>query len=57
MYVLEWRTVYALKWGLFWCLFLELCSNEGNKHQQLHSSERINSSSQEYIHYFISYTT
>ena len=33
MYVLEWQTVYALTRGLFWCLFPELRSNEGNKHQ------------------------
>ena len=33
MYVLVWWTVYALTRGLFWCLFLELRSNKGNKHQ------------------------
>ena len=33
MYVLEWRTVSALTQVLFWCLFPELRSNEGNKHQ------------------------
>ena len=33
MYVLEWRTVSALTRGLFWCLFPELRSNEGNKYQ------------------------
>ena len=33
MYVLAWRTVHALTRGLFWCLFPELRSNEGNKHQ------------------------
>ena len=33
MYVLEWRTVSALTRVLFWCLFPELRSNEGNKHQ------------------------
>ena len=33
MYVLAWRTVYALTRGLFWCLFPEKRSNEGNKHQ------------------------
>ena len=33
MYVLEWRTVSALTRGLFWSLFPELRSNEGNKHQ------------------------
>ena len=31
--ILEWRTVYALKRGIFWCLFPELQSNEGNEHQ------------------------
>ena len=33
MYVLEWRTVPVLTRGLLWCLFLELRSNGGNKHQ------------------------
>ena len=33
MYVLEWWTVSALTRGLFWCLFPELQSNGGNKHQ------------------------
>ena len=36
MYALKWQTVYVLDdiaRGLFWCLFLELHSNEGNKHQ------------------------
>ena len=33
MYVLEWRIVSALTRGLFWCLFPELQSNEGNKYQ------------------------
>ena len=33
MNVLEWRTVYALIRGLFWCSFSELRSNLGNKHQ------------------------
>ena len=33
MYVLEWRIVSALTRGLFWCLFPELRSNEGNKYQ------------------------
>ena len=33
MYLLEWRTVSALTRGLFWCLFPELRSNEGNKYQ------------------------
>ena len=33
MYVLAWRTVYAITRVLFWCLFTELRGNEGNKHQ------------------------
>ena len=33
MYVLEWWTVSAIARGLFCCLFPELWSNEGNKHQ------------------------
>ena len=33
IHVLEWRTVYALTRELFWCLFPELRSNGGNKHQ------------------------
>ena len=33
MYVLEWRIVSALTRWLFWCLFSELRSNEGNGHQ------------------------
>ena len=33
MYVLDWRTVSVLTRGLFWCLFPELRSNEGNKYQ------------------------
>ena len=33
MCVLEWRTVSALTKGLFWCLFPELRSNDGNKYQ------------------------
>ena len=33
MYALEWRTVSTLTRGLFWCLFPELQSNSGNKHQ------------------------
>ena len=32
MYVLEWRIVSVLTRGLFWCLFPELQSNEGNKY-------------------------
>ena len=31
--VLEWRNSYVLTRGLFWCLFPELHSNEGIKHQ------------------------
>ena len=56
MYLLEWRPVYTLTKGLFWFIFPELHSNEGNKHKiTLH--EHINSWSQEYIHYFIAYMT
>ena len=33
MYIPAWRTVYALTRVLFWCLFPELRSNEGNKQQ------------------------
>ena len=33
LYALEWRTVSVLTRGLFWCLFPELRSNEGNKYQ------------------------
>ena len=33
MYVLAWRTACALTRVLFWCLFPEFRSNEGNKHQ------------------------
>ena len=33
MYVLEWRIVSALTRGVFWCLFPDLWSNEGNKYQ------------------------
>ena len=32
-YVLEWRTVYAVTRGWFWCFFPELRSHEGNKHR------------------------
>ena len=33
MYVLLWRTAYALTWVLFWCLFPSLLRNSGYKHQ------------------------
>ena len=33
MYVLLWRTVYALTRVLFWCLFPLLLRSSGNKHQ------------------------
>ena len=33
VYVLLWRTVYALIRVLFWCLFPSLLRNSGNKHQ------------------------
>ena len=37
MYVLSWRTVYALTSYrvLFWCLFPSLLRNSGNKHQNI----------------------
>ena len=38
MYVLEWRTVYALTRVLRRCLFSELRSYEGNEH---HSNTRV----------------
>ena len=53
MYVLLWRSVYALTRVLFWCLFPSLLRNSGNKHQNNPSRERINSSPREYIHYSI----
>ena len=33
MYALLWRTVNELTRGLFWCLFLSLLCNSGNKRQ------------------------
>ena len=33
MYVLSWRTVYALTRVLWWCLIPSLLLNSGNKHQ------------------------
>ena len=33
IYVLEWQSVYALMWVLFWCLFPELRGSYGNMHQ------------------------
>ena len=36
MYVLLWRTVYALTRVLFCCLFPSLLRNSGNKHQNDH---------------------
>ena len=33
MYVLSWRTCYALTRVLFWCSFPSLLGNSGNKHQ------------------------
>ena len=41
MYVLEWRTVSALTRVLFWCLFPELRSNEGNKQQKKEMNTKI----------------
>ena len=56
MYVLVWRTVYALTRGLFWCLFPEFRGNEGNKHQ---NNTRVSAYTVRHksTHYFISYTT
>ena len=51
MYALEWRTVYAPLKRLFWCLLAKEIT------PKYYSCERISCSSQEYIHYFISYTT
>ena len=47
MYVLWWRTVSALTWVLFWCLFPSLLRNAGNKHQNnpLVSAETVRHSS------------
>ena len=33
MHVPAWWILYVLTRELFWCLFPELCSNKGNKHQ------------------------
>ena len=35
MYVLAWRTIYALTRVLFWCLCPPLQHNSGNKHQNI----------------------
>ena len=32
-YVIEWQIIFALTRGLFWCLFPEWHSNEGNEYQ------------------------
>ena len=49
-----WQTVYALTRVLFLCLFLELRSNEGNKHQ---NNTRVGAETVQYIHLSISYMT
>ena len=46
MYVLTWRTFYVLTRGLFWCLFPELCSNEGNKHQ---NNTRVSAAHKQFV--------
>ena len=51
MYVLWWRTLYALTRVLFSCLFPSLLCNSGNKHQNNPSRERMNSLSRGYIHF------
>ena len=55
MYALEWWTVSALTRGLFWCLFPELRSNSGNKHQNntLVSAETVGHSSTYIISFLI----
>ena len=55
MYVLLWRTVYALTRLLFWCLFPSLLRNSGNKHQNnpLVSAETVRHAST----YIILYVT
>ena len=47
LYVLSWRTVSALTWVLFWCLFSSLLHYSGNKHQNntLVSAETVRYSS------------
>ena len=55
MYVLSWRTVSALTRVLFWCLFLLLFRNSGNKHQNnpLVSDETVHHSSTYIILYLL----
>ena len=42
MYALSWRTVHALTRNLFWCLFMGLRSNEGNKHHRHPRAHTLN---------------
>ena len=54
MYVLEWQTVSVLTRGLFWCLFPELRSKEGNKHQNnIRMSTEIVCHESAYINLFL----
>ena len=54
MYALEWWTVLARTRGLFWCLFPELRSNEGNKYQNnTRMSAETGSHESEYIILFL----
>ena len=55
MYVLSWRTVFALTPRvLFWCLFSSLLRNSGNKHKNntLVSTETVRHESTYIILYF-----
>ena len=53
MYVLSWRTISTLTWGLFWYLFPSLLRNSGNKHHHntLVNAETIRHSSAYIIPY------
>ena len=52
MYVVEWRTVYALNWDIFWCLFPRCCATrEINTKITLPWAHK--QFSLEYIHYSI----
>ena len=50
MYVLAWRTVYALTRGLFWCWFPELRSTSGNKPK---NNTRVSASTVRYKNTYI----
>ena len=54
MYVLLWRTVYALTRVLFWCLLPSLLRNSGNKHQNnpLMSAQTVRHASTYIILYY-----